>query len=157
MAYPKETAMSALQNLNKLFQHFAVDLRHPRDGVCEVWTTLTTGTYVIDPVPIGSIKTDGDAITGFNDPGYNRRTTIGRFGEFLHYMIAYGIVIDDVYELKLECRKLGKLVEVNVVSLSSNWWTLDEEDDSVIHEEVGIRAIEAQFLYDPSRDVLLPL
>ena len=149
--------MSALQNLSKLLRHFAVDERHPREGVCEVWTTLTTATYVVEPELIASIETDGDVITCFSDPGYNRLTSIGRFGEFLRYLIAYGVVVDDVYDLKLECRKLGKLVEVDVVSLSSNWWTLDEEENSVIHEEVGIRAIEAQFLYDPSRDVLLPL
>jgi len=90
-------------------------------------------------------------------------TAIGQLAECLKPLAdsAYYGSWQDLKELKLEYRKVGNMVEVDIVSYCLNWWNYEKDGVKYqalfcdeFHEGPDIRTVEATLLYDPATDRL---
>ena len=146
--------MSAFDNIKKLFVHTSANLRGVSSTEAQAWF----GPGVVWDENDEEYDYPGHRAVSFffkDDGTISRIESIRCHSNRILPQLRHGmrLVADilcdggwyDLEDLKLNYRKVGKLVEVDVVSYCTNWGD---------NEGPALQKVEATFVYDPTANAL---
>ena len=146
--------MSAFDDIKKLFVGTFAELRQVSDTEVQIWSGPYSATdendeeYAFSGYRVASFFFKDDRTISRIDSDRCHATPI--MAQLRHSMRHIADILSsqgwyDLEDLKLHYHKVGKLVEVNVVSYCINW---------ADHDGSAILAVEATFVYDAVANTL---